>query len=227
VKQNATRSLPRSDNKSQLSVCNVWSCILGNQGVAGMYEFITALLTAFVPLNRTHKTKIIDCNIANLTTLSCLKMESWMSVESSWLNTVIEQQKQEHYMTVPTDPLDNPLITRPIWIGFELSFEPYLNWQCVFIDKAHRVYGDGLVRGRTQTRSSGVEPLLTLFPAQILVSVSYITDVSSLPCRLLFFVQICHPIYLSHSLCHSLGTKDKHQAVRTHCHCNGPSGNRG
>jgi len=71
--KNATRSLPHSDNEHQLSVNNCWSCILGNQVIVQMSEFITVLLTAFVLLNRTHKRKNIVYKIANVATRKVFK----------------------------------------------------------------------------------------------------------------------------------------------------------
>jgi len=60
VKKNATWSLSHSDSERQLSVNNSFSGILGNQGVTQMYEFITALLTALVRLDRIYNWKDND-----------------------------------------------------------------------------------------------------------------------------------------------------------------------
>jgi len=85
-----------------------------------------------------------------------------MLVERLWLNTAVKQQKQEHYMNVQTDLLDNPLTTSPIRTGWELTIEPYPNWQFGFTDDPDRLFGDNSVPSGTRIRSGGLEPLLTL-----------------------------------------------------------------
>jgi len=37
----------------------------------------------------------------------------------------MKQQKQEHYMNLQMDLLDNPLKTHPIQMGWEIAIEPY------------------------------------------------------------------------------------------------------
>jgi len=81
VKKKATRSLPHSENERQLSVNNFWSWILGNQGIARMYELITVLLTTLVLPNITHKRKNIDYKIANVATCNEFKN---ISLDVSW-----------------------------------------------------------------------------------------------------------------------------------------------
>jgi len=39
----------------------------------------------------------------------------------------MKQQKQEHYMNLQMDLLDNPLTTHPIQAGCEMFIEAYLN----------------------------------------------------------------------------------------------------
>ena len=60
------------------------------------------------------------------------------------------------------DPLCDPLTTRPIQTGWEFTMEPYSSGQFGFIDDPERQFGNGSVWTRTQTRSDGPEPLLTL-----------------------------------------------------------------
>jgi len=60
------------------------------------------------------------------------------------------------------DPLYNPLGTRPIQMGREMSMEPYPNRQFGFIDDPGRQSGFGSVPTCTRTRSDGPDPLLTL-----------------------------------------------------------------
>jgi len=66
-----------------------------------------------------------------------------MLVKRFWSNTVIEQQKQDHYMNVQMHLLDNMLRTPPIQMGWELSSELYLNWQFGCIDDLDCIFGDG------------------------------------------------------------------------------------
>jgi len=75
----------------------------------------------------------------------------------------------EHYMNVKTDALDNLLIPRPIQTGWELSIEPYLNWQVGIIENADCKFGDTSVPTRTRIQSGGLEPLLTLHVTHIVI----------------------------------------------------------
>ena len=61
------------------------------------------------------------------------------------------------------DPLDNPLSTRPIQTGRELSIEPYPNGWIGFIENLVSQFGAGSVPTQARTHSNGPEPLLTLF----------------------------------------------------------------
>jgi len=85
-----------------------------------------------------------------------------MLVKWFWSHTVIQQQKHAHYINVQMDPLDNPLTTRPIQTGWELSIELYPNWQFRCIDDLDLIFGNGSVLTRTRTWSGGLELLLTL-----------------------------------------------------------------
>jgi hypothetical protein len=137
-------------NRASTVYHTLWSCILGNQGVAQMYELLTVLLTTLVLLNRTHKRKNIDSKIANFATCILCKTEYWMLVERFWSHIFVEQQKQEHYMNVQTDPLDNPLVTRLDQTGWEPPIELYSNWQFGLIYKPHCVFGHGSLLTQTQ-----------------------------------------------------------------------------
>jgi len=43
------------------------------------------------------------------------------------------------------DLLDNPLTTRPIQTGWEITMEPYPSWQFGFIEDPDRQFGNGSV----------------------------------------------------------------------------------
>jgi hypothetical protein len=60
------------------------------------------------------------------------------------------------------DTLDNPLTTRLIQTGCEMSIKQYLNWWFGCIDDPDHQFGNWSVPTHTQTRSAGLEPLLTL-----------------------------------------------------------------
>lgn len=59
--------------------------------------------------------------------IKCLKTDYWMSVERFRSNTVTAQQKHDHYVNVHMNPLDNPLTTCQIWMGWEMCIKLYLN----------------------------------------------------------------------------------------------------
>ena len=65
-------------------------------------------------------------------------------------------------MNLQMDPLYNPLRTRPIQTGREMSMELYPNSQFGFIDNPNRQSGSGLVPILAWTRSDGPDQSLTL-----------------------------------------------------------------
>jgi len=91
----------------------------------------------------------------------CIKTHHWMLVIWFWSNTVIQQQKQEHYMNVQTDPLDKQLTIRPIETGWEVSNELYPNWHARLLDVTGWVFGDCSVPTPTWTQCASLESLLT------------------------------------------------------------------
>jgi len=46
-----------------------------------------------------------------------IKMYFSMLITGFWSNTIINQQKQEYYINLQTDLLDNTLTSRPIQLG--------------------------------------------------------------------------------------------------------------
>jgi len=127
-----------------------------------MYEIITELLTPIVRLNSTPKRSNIDSKIAKVATWKVLKRYFWMLVRWFWLNTIIKQQKQEQYMNLRRDPLDNPLTTRSIETGSELCIEQDPNCQFWCIETLDHVvhYGSFPIWIWNWCRS--LEGLLTL-----------------------------------------------------------------
>jgi len=79
----------------------------------------------------------------------------------------MQLQKQEHYINLQMDPLWDPLTTRPIQTGWEICIEPYPNRRFGCFDNPDCQFGKGSVLTRTQTRSDGPEPLLTLDVANV------------------------------------------------------------
>jgi len=59
-------TLPHQENQCQWSVNNFWSCQLGIQGIAQIYELITELLTAIIGKNTTYKRKNMDSKIMDM-----------------------------------------------------------------------------------------------------------------------------------------------------------------
>jgi len=59
------------------------------------------------------------------------------------------------------DPLGDPLRTRPIEMGWDISIEPYRNWLLRWIDNPEWQFVNGLVLTQTRTRSDSPEPLPT------------------------------------------------------------------
>jgi len=84
---------------------------------------------------------------------------------SCWLDTLVKQQKQEHYMNLQIDLLDYMLTTSPIQMGWETSLAPYQNCQFGYINYPKQKLGNSRVPTRTWNRSDSPNPLLTLPPA--------------------------------------------------------------
>jgi len=90
------------------------------------------------------------------------KRTFWVLLHRFWSNTIIKQLKQEHYLILPKDRLDNLLTTHPILTGSEVPIEPYPIWQFGCNSDPDHVFGNGLVPTRTRTWTGSPEPLLTL-----------------------------------------------------------------
>ena len=127
-----------------------------------IYEIITVLLTVLVLVNTEHKRQNSDSKTTDVATCKVIKRNFWNFLYWFWSSTIIKQQKQEHYINLQTDPLDNPGTTRQILMGLEMSIKPYPNWQPRWSDDPDCVFSDRSVPTRNRTWSSGLESLLTL-----------------------------------------------------------------
>jgi len=57
-----------------------------------------------------------------------------MLISWFWSIKIVKLQKQEYYIYLQMDQLDNPLTSHPILTGWEMSIEQYKNWQLGNID---------------------------------------------------------------------------------------------
>jgi len=73
LKQCKTHTLPHHATERQLSVNNIWSCLLCNQGFVRIKELITELLTASMDKNATYKRKNTYSKIINVTVCKTCK----------------------------------------------------------------------------------------------------------------------------------------------------------
>ena len=154
-------SLPHFDNDCQWSINNCLSCIIVNQGIAWIFEIITEPLTVLVVQNTKHTRKYIDYNIINIATCKVFK-KALLDVEHpNWSNTIIKQQKQEHYINLQMVPLDNPLTTRSIQMDWDISIQLYLKSQLGCIDNLDCQFGDSVNPNWTRIQSDNPEPFLT------------------------------------------------------------------
>jgi len=81
-----TDPLPHHKSERQRSINNVWSCLLGNQGLARINELITELLTAFIAKNTTYNRKNSDSNVMNIA--DCKTRKKWL-LAVEYLNSII------------------------------------------------------------------------------------------------------------------------------------------
>jgi len=95
-----------------------------------------------------------------------------MLKEWFWLDTIIKQQKQKHYMHLQMDPLDNPWIIRNIQTAWKVSIKPYLNWMFLCLDVLDCQFGDWLVPTNAKTQSDSLELLLTLILYIVLLCIT-------------------------------------------------------
>ena len=68
-----TRSLLRPENERQRSVNNFRSCGVGNQRIARLIEYITALFTALIGKNTIYHRKIMDFKIVDIANFKSCK----------------------------------------------------------------------------------------------------------------------------------------------------------
>jgi len=61
-----TYTVPHHKTEHQLSINNLWSCILGNQDFVQINELITELLTASIAKNTTYNRTNTDSKIINI-----------------------------------------------------------------------------------------------------------------------------------------------------------------
>jgi len=90
------------------------------------------------------------------------KCDSWMSNDRFWLSTIIKYQTLACDMNLQMAPQYNPLRSRPIQTGREMSMEPYPNRKFWFIDNPDHHSACGSVLTCNRTRSAGPDPLLSL-----------------------------------------------------------------
>jgi len=62
-----TYTLPHHETAHQRRVNNIWSCILGNQGIALIQELITTPMTSIIGNNTIYERKITDSKIIGIT----------------------------------------------------------------------------------------------------------------------------------------------------------------
>jgi len=80
-----TYTLTHHGNERQQSVNNLWSCVLGSQDLARIYELISELLTAFICKNTIYRSKKSDSKIINIAIcITCKKR----SLAAEYVNLV-------------------------------------------------------------------------------------------------------------------------------------------
>jgi len=79
-----------------------------------------------------------------------------------WYDTINKLQKQEPYMNLWMDLMEDPLTICPIQMRWEFTIKPYPSWRFGYIDNQDRQFGNGSVWTGTRTCSDSPEPLATL-----------------------------------------------------------------
>jgi len=130
-----TRYLPHSENELQRSVSNIWSCILGNQGFAGIHELITELSNAIIVKNITYNRKNTDSKMINIAECKTCK-KRLLAVECQLLIIYYYPSAKTRTLYKSTNgPAGRPTDNRPNSDGFgdfhrtvpELTVQVY--WQ--------------------------------------------------------------------------------------------------
>jgi len=114
-----TTTLPHHKYKCQLSVNNVWSSIMGNQGIVWIYVLITVLLTTFLGKNMTYKRKKTDSKIINIAYCKTCKKKS-LAAECLILIRYYQQTAKIRVLYESTDgPAGQPTDNRSNsdWLG--------------------------------------------------------------------------------------------------------------
>jgi len=163
LKQCMTRTLPHHETEHQLSVNNIWSSILGNQGFTGINELITELLTAFIVKNTTHNMKNTDSKIINVADFKTCK-KRLLAVK--YLILIIYNNPPAKTTTSykSTDgpagrPADNWSNSDRLGDFHLMVPELTVRW----IDNPYRRLVNGSVLTWTRARSDGLALLETLF----------------------------------------------------------------
>jgi len=112
LKQCMTHKLPHHGTEHQWSVNDIWSCILGNQGITWMNQLITEQLTSFITNNTTYNRKNTDSKIINVADCETCK-KRLLAVEYLILIIYNYPTAKPKTLYTPTDgptgrPADNP-----------------------------------------------------------------------------------------------------------------------
>jgi len=148
----------------QISSNNVLCCILGNQCITRILELNTEQLTAFIGNNVIYKKKNTDSKIIHMANCNTCKKRS---LDVEWVILIryyYQKAKQEHYINLKIDLLDNLLTFCHTQIGRGNSIQLYLNWGFGCIDDPDHYLGSGEVSTLTRTQGDSLDSLLILFP---------------------------------------------------------------
>jgi len=73
AKTTATGGLLHSENERQQSVNNVWSCILGNQGIAQIFKHLTEQSTALIHEHTIYRRRITHSKLIDIANCNTCK----------------------------------------------------------------------------------------------------------------------------------------------------------
>jgi len=80
--------LPNHENECQQSVNTCWTCMMCNQGIVQIFEYITELLTALTAKNANYTRRNTDSNIIDIANFKSCKM---------WLHDIESLILVRHY----------------------------------------------------------------------------------------------------------------------------------
>jgi len=154
--------LPHHVNECEQSLINCKSCLLGKQAVRWIVEHITELLTPIIGKNIKYRRKSTHSKIHHIANCNPCKTSLLDVKYVILIRYYFQTAKQENYMTLQIDLLDNPLTIYLIQTVLEISSKLYPDCRFRWGENLDCQGQNSSVPTMTSTRIDGPQPFCTL-----------------------------------------------------------------